>query len=218
MSTTPEGRPATPVDMYRKCSVADCDQQVDIVLKSSDGFLIGAHRCNMGRFSDGFPSAEAVTITSLEEVVPLAETKAVLDMLLYFLHPRSLPTCDVLDFGTLLALAYAAEKYLVYSAMIVCRIRFKESRHYESHPAEVLYYAVRHRYIDLVDVVVPYALKMTLAEIKKFCDGDLDFFQAWVSSLAQSSICRRSILSLYRLSIASSILIRTMLKLSTSRN
>ncbi|KAJ7572149.1 hypothetical protein C8J56DRAFT_58383, partial [Mycena floridula] len=114
MSTTPEGRPATPVAMSRKCPVADCDQQVDIVLKSSDGFLIGAHRCNMGRFSDGFPSAEAVTITSLEEVVPLAETKAVLDMLLYFLHPRSLPTCDELDFGTLLALAYAAEKYLVY--------------------------------------------------------------------------------------------------------
>ncbi|KAJ7576356.1 hypothetical protein C8J56DRAFT_1171469 [Mycena floridula] len=179
MSTTPEGRPATPVDMSRKCPVQGCNQAVDLLLESSDGFLIGAHRCYMGRFSDGFPSAESVTVTSLEEVVPLAETKIVLNLLLHFMHPQSPPTLSEIDFETLLSLGYAAEKYQVFSAMLLCHLRFSEVRHCESHPSEILYYAVRHRYIDLVDQVAPYALKMKLADIERSCNDDWRFFKAW---------------------------------------
>ncbi|KAJ7582210.1 hypothetical protein C8J56DRAFT_792913, partial [Mycena floridula] len=153
----------------------------DILLRSSDGFLIGAHRCNMGRFSDGFPSAEAVTVTSLEEIVPLSETKVVLDLLLHFLHPHVLPTCADLEFTTLLPLAYAAEKYQVFSAMLICRVRLSEKSHYEAHIAEVLSYAVRHRYTDLVDLVVPSAVKMPLADVEKLLEDDLRSFKAWVS-------------------------------------
>ncbi|KAJ7574724.1 hypothetical protein C8J56DRAFT_802470, partial [Mycena floridula] len=99
-----------------------CSQPVDLILRSCNGSFIGAHRWNMSRFSDGFPSPDTVT-GSIEDIVPLEETEAVLKLLLEFLHPQTLPTCAKLDFNTLIALVYAAEKYLVYSAMLGCNTR-----------------------------------------------------------------------------------------------
>ncbi|KAJ7587880.1 hypothetical protein C8J56DRAFT_737230, partial [Mycena floridula] len=122
---------------------------------------LSAHR-NMSRFSDGFPSPDTVT-GSIEDIVPLEETEAVLKLLLEFLHPQTLPTCAKLDFNTLIALVYAAEKYLVYSAMLGCNTRL--SRFYQAHPAKVLCYAVCYRYIELADIVAPVAVKFQLREV-----------------------------------------------------
>ncbi|KAJ7584701.1 hypothetical protein C8J56DRAFT_155573 [Mycena floridula] len=169
---------ASPGPVYLECSTSGCTQPVDLILKSCDGSLIGAHRCNMSRFSDGFPSPDTVT-GSIEDIVTLEETEAVLKLLLEFLHPQILPSCTNLDFNTLIALASAAEKYLVYSAMLLCNVRLSESRFYEAQPAKVLCYAVRHRYSELADTVAPLALKVKLKDVHDASDGDLSFFAAW---------------------------------------
>lgn len=75
----------------------------------------------MGRFSDGFSTADSVT-TSLNENVSLSETSTVLKLLLQFMHPTRLSDISQVEFEVLEPLAYAAEKYLVYSAMAICKI------------------------------------------------------------------------------------------------
>lgn len=83
----------------------------------------------MERFSGGFPISDSVT-SSLEDVVNLNESATVLRLLLQFMHPRSPPDCAELDIRILSDLADAAEKYLVYSAMTVCKIQMR----YFIHP------------------------------------------------------------------------------------
>ncbi|KAJ7582047.1 hypothetical protein C8J56DRAFT_243259 [Mycena floridula] len=157
----------------------DCTQPVDIILKSSQGFLIGAHRCHLGRFSDGFPSSECVA-GSIEEIVPLDETTDVLFLLVEFLHPQPLPDIQDTGFDLLLGLAYAAEKYQVYSAMSICKIHLSQPKIYEKHPANILYYAVRHRYKDLADSVAPLTLGLKFKEVHDAFCQDSERFSYWV--------------------------------------
>lgn len=52
-------------------------------------------------------------------VVP--ETASTLELLFQYMYPQAQPDISELDFDVLLALAEAAEKYFVYSALEVCR-------------------------------------------------------------------------------------------------
>ncbi|KAF6746333.1 hypothetical protein DFP72DRAFT_1076536 [Ephemerocybe angulata] len=45
------------------CPVSVCQIPVDLVLRSSDKVLIGAHKANLETYSDGFPSADSVDDT-----------------------------------------------------------------------------------------------------------------------------------------------------------
>ncbi|KAJ7582049.1 hypothetical protein C8J56DRAFT_1056184 [Mycena floridula] len=165
-------------DLSRQCPLKECTQPVDIILKSSQGILIGAHRCHLGRFSDGFPSSESVT-GSIEEIVPLDENTGVLLLLLEYLHPQRLPDIKDVGFELLLGLAYAAEKYQVYSAMSVCSIHLSQPKIYEEHPADILYYAVRHRYKELADLVAPLTIGIMFKEIYDAFQDDSDVFSHW---------------------------------------
>ena len=113
---------------YLTCdtSVRECTIPVDIVLRSSDKVLIGAHQANLAQFSEGFPSPDAVTTSN--EPVDLTETGDVLALLVHFMHKCRHPNLgQIMKEGpprkTIFRLAEAAEKYMVYPAMIVCNLR-----------------------------------------------------------------------------------------------
>ncbi|KAJ7582177.1 hypothetical protein C8J56DRAFT_742967, partial [Mycena floridula] len=127
-----------------------------IILQSSDGVKIGSHRNSMGQFSEGFPTANEVKSSMTIEILPMDETAVIIQLLVQFWHLRELPTLEDLDFDTLLALAYAAEKNLVYSAMAICKIRLSESRFVHDHAVSIFYYALRHRYSQLADELAPH--------------------------------------------------------------
>ncbi|KAJ7290393.1 hypothetical protein C8J57DRAFT_1611234 [Mycena rebaudengoi] len=63
----------------------------------------------------------------------------------------------------LAALAEAAEKYQVYSAMNICHLRMKEFL--PAHAAEILSYAARHDYPFLVAEVAPLLIDMSLVDV-----------------------------------------------------
>ena len=107
--------------------MSNCQLPVDIVLKSSDGCLVGAHHDNLAHFSEAFPTPGSVKTT--DTPVDLSEDGETLRLLMHFMHHHRLPNLAE-HAGTLLnkptqliALAEAAEKYLVYSAMGMCNIR-----------------------------------------------------------------------------------------------
>ncbi|KAJ7577535.1 hypothetical protein C8J56DRAFT_798711, partial [Mycena floridula] len=152
----------------------------DITIRSRDGLYIGAHRANLGRFSEGFPNIDSVTSCSTNEILALDENSKILQLLMEFMHPQELPDCSEIDFESLLDLAYAAQKYLIFSAMLVCKIR--EPRFYEAHPIQIVYYALQHHYDSLINRVLPNgaALSMKLEDVLKTGRMDVEFLAAWV--------------------------------------
>ena len=98
--------------------VSECTLPVDVVFRSSDQILIGAHKANLAQFSEGFPHADAVA--DPDQPVELSEDSQTLRLLLPFCHVQRYPDLATVGETTILALAYAAEKYMVQSAAAVC--------------------------------------------------------------------------------------------------
>jgi hypothetical protein len=105
--------------------VTDCILPVDIVLRSSDQVLIGAHQANLAQFSEGFPTPSDVKAT--DDPVDLTEDSLTLRLLVHFTHKQRYPNLSITGtpVGTIFSLAEAAEKYLVYSAMVACNMRIE---------------------------------------------------------------------------------------------
>ncbi|KAF9022742.1 hypothetical protein BDZ89DRAFT_1070444 [Hymenopellis radicata] len=95
------------------CPVKECDEVVDVIIRSSDGKLFGCHSHRLALYSPGFPpySPDGDTAVELPEQ------------------------------------GDAAEKYGVYSAIEISKLRMRLA--VSTQPLEVLRYAVRHDYHTL---------------------------------------------------------------------
>ncbi|KAJ7340725.1 hypothetical protein DFH08DRAFT_875103, partial [Mycena albidolilacea] len=161
----------------------ECTLVVDIFLCSSDGVLHAAHSKNLEMYGEGFPPSALASMsrdvkTAQPEVVQMTERSDVLELLLKYMHLRRQPDLSRHKFDTLAGLAEAAEKYLVYSAMDVCRIRM--GLYVQEHSAGVLAYAIKHDYPELRDVAVPFTLTMPLSTMKVLLQDAPHAFLAWV--------------------------------------
>ncbi|KAF6742935.1 hypothetical protein DFP72DRAFT_829217, partial [Ephemerocybe angulata] len=150
-----------------------CILRVDLVLKSSGGKLIGAHRTNMEHFSDGFPTCDSVTSTS--EPVPLTEDGETLTLLLKFMHKHKYPGLTPMDAPSVFALAEAAEKYMVYSAMASSHAYIERE-----HPVLSLCYAVKFNYPAIADAVSHLTLLVSIEEIQRLSNSNHRLVYAWV--------------------------------------
>ncbi|TEB21270.1 hypothetical protein FA13DRAFT_1819702 [Coprinellus micaceus] len=162
----------TGLDEVVKCPVSGCTLTVDIVLRSSDKVLIGAHQANLAQFSEGFPSSDVVTAP--KEPVDLAESGDVLALLVHFMHKCRHPNLANLMKAKpprkrLFALAEAAEKYMVYPAMSVCNLRIAERM--EDDLLNTFAYATKFDYLDIADKVAPHLIDMNAALIRRSLAG-----------------------------------------------
>jgi hypothetical protein len=67
-----------------------------------------------------------------DAVVQLPESAATLHLLFRFCYPERHPDLEGLEFNILASLADATEKYKLYSAMNVCKIRMRcELKHFD---------------------------------------------------------------------------------------
>ena len=103
--------------------VAGCILDVDLVLGSSNHVVFGAHKRNLELYSEGFPIAQGTSHDN--EVVILSEGDLVLRLLLEFMHNTQQPNLSKLTFSTLALFAEAVEKYMVFSAMQVCKMHME---------------------------------------------------------------------------------------------
>lgn len=102
-----------------------CLQPIDVILQSSDGKQFGTHKSYLSRFSEGFPEEDGVRVEEKVEVVPLVEDADVILLMLKFMHPQRPPLSRDIPSDVWPRLAEAAEKYVVYSAMEVCRLKME---------------------------------------------------------------------------------------------
>jgi hypothetical protein len=77
------------------------------------------HKINITVSARGFAPPKFGT---KDEIIHLAETAKILELLFQFCYPNRHPDVEALEFDVLALLAEAAEKYQVFSAMNICRI------------------------------------------------------------------------------------------------
>src|ERR1700722_7748384 len=105
-------------------NVLVCSHNSDITLRSSDGVLFRFFKKKLEVHSAAFAGAEGFALLA-EDVVDLAETSDVLDILLQFMSTQRPPSLRSLPFSVMNPLAEAVEKYEVVHAMDACETRMK---------------------------------------------------------------------------------------------
>jgi len=98
----------------------------DAVIQSSDGVIFHLH----WKYLQGNPGfvrdiAKGSPPNEKQETMALDEPSNVLEILFQFIYPRRHPSLEDTDFETLTAVAEAAEKYELFSAMNVCALRLE---------------------------------------------------------------------------------------------
>ncbi|KAI4524780.1 hypothetical protein K525DRAFT_162087, partial [Schizophyllum commune Loenen D] len=139
----------------------------DITFRSCDGLLFHIHRVNLDTHAGAFPPAELACHAT--EAVDLPEDGQTLELLFQFIYPWRQPTLEGVPFERLDALAEAAEKYEVFSAMGICRIRMRETL--PDHPVEIMNYAARHSYFEILDAAAPLTISLPVSEVLKSLSG-----------------------------------------------
>ena len=91
----------------------------DLFFTSSDGIRFHLHQRNLEVTSGRF----LTTARQTDNV--LSETSATLELLFDFVYPQRLPPLAGENLSTVIALAEAAEKYEVFSAMLICEFRMR---------------------------------------------------------------------------------------------
>ncbi|KAL1733922.1 hypothetical protein EV714DRAFT_203362 [Schizophyllum commune] len=170
-STTPTQAPTPPV-----CGVKDCTLPVDLILKSSDGKLLGAHACNLATYGEAFPCVDGTVVAS--EPLNLTENKATLKTLLAFMHLAPQPKIRNLPCSEVLELAEAAEKYGVHSATQVCAIVLESK--VASKPASILKFALKHGHGELANAAAPHTLGFSTSEMTEHYKGDDYALMKWL--------------------------------------
>ncbi|PFH48568.1 hypothetical protein AMATHDRAFT_149601, partial [Amanita thiersii Skay4041] len=158
--------------------VPECDLPVDVILKSSDNKVFGGHTANLDKFSCGFPPASLATSSpaSTADPVCLTESGAVLELLLKCLHNQRQQDLSRCSNMVVIALAEAVQKYMVYTAMEICRLNM--CRLAESYPKQVFVYAAKHGYPELLDKTAPMTLTWDAKEAREALGAR--YFLLWV--------------------------------------
>ncbi|KAG6834569.1 hypothetical protein H0H93_008883, partial [Arthromyces matolae] len=131
----------------------------EITFKSSDGILFHIHKANLVACSESFTPPENSTF---DEIVPLTEDSATLELLFQFIYPQPNPDLDQLKFEELALLAEAAEKYRVFPAMNLCAIFMEHPDHLKAHAEEILQHALKHNIRTLASRAAPLLLNRPL--------------------------------------------------------
>ncbi|EPS96230.1 hypothetical protein FOMPIDRAFT_1130903 [Fomitopsis schrenkii] len=147
----------------------------DVTMVSCDGVLFKVHRKNLEMYTEGFPG---VDVSVHDEIVPLTETAATLELLFQYMYRQRQPDLNRLEPEQLAKLAEAAEKYQVYSAIEVCKMRMQSL--IETMPMIVLGYAAKHGYKDLAKEAAPHTIDVSAVEAAAHLN--VECFYNWVGA------------------------------------
>ncbi|TRM57753.1 hypothetical protein BD626DRAFT_513945 [Schizophyllum amplum] len=124
---------------------------------SLDNMMFHIERAKLERAADFAPPAGVHS--SPTEPVRLQELSPVLELLFRFVYCEIYIDLDPEPFDVVAQLAEAAEKYMVYSAIAVCRLYMKNQ--HKERPMNVMQYAAKYNYKDILDLVAPYTVGKT---------------------------------------------------------
>ncbi|KAI4520315.1 hypothetical protein K525DRAFT_203991 [Schizophyllum commune Loenen D] len=164
--------PRPPPD--RQCERFASTEGNVVVFRSIDQVLFNIHRVNL-RVNTTGPFAEDF-LAPKGDVADLTEDAKTLELLFRFIYSERHPTLADLPFDELLSLAEAAEKYGVAPAMNLCYVRL--TLIYKDKPFEILVYAHKHAYTDLLDMCAPHTLGTPVEKVRTLLPASL--LLAWI--------------------------------------
>jgi len=132
----------------------------DVTIKSIDGVQFSLHRKYLAANTGAFPPME---IETAGEIVNLTEDAATLELLFQFIYPQRHPSLDGAPYKVVAPLAEAAEKYEVFAAMNICRM--KMVNFLPAHAKGIMAYAAKHGYRDIVDKAAPLAVPLPIRDV-----------------------------------------------------
>ncbi|KAJ2916133.1 hypothetical protein MD484_g4312, partial [Candolleomyces efflorescens] len=179
---TPNALPAHPNELP-PCPVgAECQLPVDLILRTTDGHEIGAHKSNLELYSEDFPlgQADAENRNGRPEVVEMKESSETLKLLLRCMHKTAYPDISSLEGVQFFDLAYAAEKYRVHSVLALCVLRMKISKDIEVFPLESLQFGVMFGYPSIADLAAPRTIHEPLETIKELFGNERELVMEWI--------------------------------------
>ncbi|KAL4264990.1 hypothetical protein AB1N83_000283 [Pleurotus pulmonarius] len=141
----------TNLEVLPKCPTDEsCRLPVDVIIKCSDGTSHGAHARNLEFHCDSFPlrsfDSDLDLNNPVEEII-VAEDGETMALLCKFIHRQKQPDLETLEWAQFARLAAAVEKYGVFAAMEVCKM--KMSSLIETHPYDVYLYASAAKNVNL---------------------------------------------------------------------
>ncbi|KAF8875463.1 hypothetical protein CPB85DRAFT_1568268 [Mucidula mucida] len=185
------------LSLETKCNEPACTADVDIVLKSIDGVLFGAHLQLLSLLTEAFTMPDNVLTLERTEVVDLPEDAATLEVILKFVHPQRPPATDTISDDLLVRIAEAVEKYGVYPGMEACRLRMKQMT--STHPLQVLVYAVRHGHNDIIDDAASYSVYKHIEEAWKILRSNHIAYIAWTIYREERKMLAREVFDYSRM-------------------
>ncbi|KAF9461018.1 hypothetical protein BDZ94DRAFT_1310989 [Collybia nuda] len=154
-----------------------CDPAADVVFKSCDNVLFHIDRKNLEVTTGGFPPPG---FRSEGEYTELTESAATLELLFSFVYPSRHPPLMEVDFEVFADFAEAAEKYEVFCAIHTANTKMREA--IQDHPIEVMNYASRHGYPELLDAAAPLTLDIPFDQIADTMN--INILPAWARTMS----------------------------------
>ncbi|KAH6896189.1 hypothetical protein BKA70DRAFT_1317319 [Coprinopsis sp. MPI-PUGE-AT-0042] len=149
------------------------DKDADIVFLSNDvpnPVRFHIHSKNLEVSTGAFPPVairgtqsmgDPVGLT-VDEPVQLSEPATVLEILFAFMYPRQHPDLEDTPFKELSAIAEAVEKYQVFPALSICKVRMK--MFLTDQPVHVGSWAARHGHTSILDEAAPWMTSLPLVK------------------------------------------------------
>ncbi|KIK59411.1 hypothetical protein GYMLUDRAFT_44408 [Collybiopsis luxurians FD-317 M1] len=132
--------------------------------------------------SQVFADAGGSTVGTVDdEIVSLSETSKVLELMLQYMYLQPQPDLREVEWEVMKELAEAVEKYEIFAAMGVCNQRMRECL--AEHPVDVLLYASRHKYTDMMNESAEATLNIPPYTMLSCVPPDI--FAAWVRCSAR---------------------------------
>ena len=110
-----------------------CASDADITFKSCDDVLFKVYRKYLDAHSEGFGPPNGCITVDEDEIVALSETAEVLELIFQYMYPMRQPDLKKVEYTTLASLSETAEKYQVFSAMEICKLRMEYVPFYTLH-------------------------------------------------------------------------------------
>ncbi|KAF6745851.1 hypothetical protein DFP72DRAFT_924073 [Ephemerocybe angulata] len=164
-----------------KCPVLDCKIAVDVVFRSDDHILFGAHRPNLEMYSE-ILKEEGFDVGSQKAHLIYGDASTV-RLLLEGMHKfRRVTSLADLPSDRFWALADAAERYSVYTVMAACseHISLRPLRHPDD-ALKCLVFAVKYGYVGVADSVASSTIHCDMSTVKKALRGYDSWFNLWVA-------------------------------------
>ncbi|KAF9254136.1 hypothetical protein L218DRAFT_1082472 [Marasmius fiardii PR-910] len=184
--------------LYRSpatCQVIEgCTIPVDIILKSSDGGLFGAHSRNLELFADGFPLSGSTIKSDFPEIVPLTDKGDTLLLFLKFTHNHPAPDLTGLNIDSLVDLAKISDKYCNYIALAACRQPMRVlSENSREDALKALHFKAIHHDLEGIDAIARRTLDFPAVHMLKevFGGHHLREFAVWVQYQASYEVFKK---------------------------